>query len=188
MSSAKLNFFDERNVALVPTSGTVLQVTPIPAGFGDQTSLAATIRAKCIDLHMALITVQQTPNGTSDMIRFAIVQDMQPNGSTPTLADLFNTTGSSPVVDHRNFDNDERFIWWHDEVIDVTVYGSLGANTIQTCRFIERSIDVSGAPRTVFQSGSTSGTSGQFFLVLASYQGITVSESITRTWYKFLGK
>lgn len=188
MSSTKLNFFDARGAAIIPTSCIVVPVSLIPAGQGDQTTLGSSIQSEWIDLHLALITVQQAPNGTSDIIRYAIVQDLQANGGTPTPADLFNTTGSSAVVDHRNYDNDDRFIWLHDEVIDITVYGSLGANTIQTCRFVERSIDAAEAMRTAYAAGSTSAISGAFFLVLASYQGVTVGEWVVRNWYKYLGK
>lgn len=188
MSSASLNFFDKLNALIIPTSGSVLAISTISAGFGDQTTLGGAIQAEYIDLHLALITVQQAPNGTSDMIRISVVQDLQSNGSTPNTNDLFATSGSSPVVDHRNYDNDDRFIWWHDEVIDINVYGSLGSNTIQTTRFVERSIPILQGPRTVYPTGSSAAESGAFFLVLSSYQGVTVGEAVTRLWYKYLGK
>jgi len=189
MSSLALNFSDNSSTFVgIPTSGVLVNVSDIAPGVppgGDQTALADSLSAKCFDLHLALTLAPQASPAASDMIRIAVVQDMQHNGTTPTVAELLNVVSSSAVMDHRNFDNDDRFIWWHDEVIDINSYGSLGASTVATNRFVERSIDLNGAPRTIINQTSATPISGGFMVLLASYQGVTTAELVTRLWYKF---
>lgn len=187
MSSVGLNFTTDNNSLTVPNTGQVLAASDLLAGFGDSNLLVEAAQPYSLDINLALTLPAQTgANIYSDMVRISVVQDLQANGSAPTISDLFEIAGSSPLVDHYNFDNDRRFNWLYDDWIEINAYGSLGMYTVPTNRVWRRSVDLSEAERITYQPGVADAKTGSIWIVMSSYNGVVVAECVSRLWYKFL--
>lgn len=115
------------------TGVNLVRLNDVPAGLDATARVGRKIYMTRLQLNGHLQRLWSTSNDAHNediWLRFNIVYDKQPNGVTPTAAQLFSQP-TSPATSFTNLDNRDRFIWLAEKNVQMSPVRTI-QNDIQT--------------------------------------------------------
>jgi len=158
------------NVPLTSSFGSLVHLTPIPQGTGDQERIGRNVRIKSVQVRVNMIAPSTSANAPSQ-IRYMVVYDRQSNGTSPTPNDVLGDGSAAQFLDYMNLSNQERFIILIDKTTDSVQSSALG---ISDSAYVKCDLDMvwegPGSNRSDVRTGAV-------YLMIANNSDIVVGKA-----------
>lgn len=163
----EMNFLDPTFENFAVNAGSVIVAcNNVPLGVTDSTRQGARIKNMILRIKQIFqLTINPVFNGNN--VRCIVFWDTQPNaGSTPTAAQVLQSSVLQSCQ-NVNWDNRYRFIFIHDEIIDMPVQAvPLAAGSVNSwSNFFD--VDLGGVITTFNQSTSNINTNALYILLVS---------------------
>lgn len=182
MASIQDNFIDSTYTASpIPTTGTIIALTPGVAGFGNSHVIGQTIECNSLQFNHLFQLASQVQPPMADVIRTIVFVDRQANSGTPAVTDVLV---SANINSHFNFDYVERFYLLYDDETEIPVTAMTATACAQAVVHERFEQDLRRLQRTIFQQGTMTVTTNNIYVLLISASAQTSLAATTRMQYR----